>query len=108
MKEPMHELWVLGMIFFLGATWLPRTATAEQTGPGGAAEHTGKGGSVGATEASDLAGAVAESSAYRDEVLSTAARHPDRPYLYRQIESTWRSSESTIGRKQPCGCIKPK
>ncbi len=55
---------------------------AVQAGPGGAAEYTGEEGKAVQSGVTGLPAFVGESAAYRDNVVSTAARYRGRPYLY--------------------------
>lgn len=82
MKRRGHGLFALLMGLLLTAAWMPRHAVAQ----GGAAEYTGEAGKTSETTSTNLAAAVAESSAYRDAVLKEAARHKGTPYLFPQGE----------------------
>lgn len=77
---------LVGCVIVLSTAWIPQAMAVEQAGPGGAAQFSGEAGQAPQAKVSDLAAAVAESSAYREEVMKAAARHRDKPYLFKQGE----------------------
>ena len=87
MKKHFYGLYLWTIIWL--AT-IPQFVTADmepvQIGAGGAAEFTGEAGQAPQAEVSELDVSVAEASAYREDVLMTAANNKKGPYLYQKGE----------------------